>query len=73
MVDPCGRGRYLRDPVPRWVSALFGFVPLSAAELAVVVAIVGGYIVATEIAKAWFFRHENGVQSAPPTDPGGQS
>lgn len=39
-------------------SALFGFVPLSATELAAVVVIVGGYIVATESAKAWFFRHE---------------
>ena len=39
-------------------SALFGFVPLSAPELAAVVAIVGGYIVATEIAKAWFFRQD---------------
>ncbi|MFN7223086.1 MAG: magnesium-translocating P-type ATPase [Paracoccaceae bacterium] len=39
-------------------SALFGFVPLSALELAAVVVIVGAYIVATEIAKAWFFRHE---------------
>ncbi len=36
-------------------SALFGFVPLSATELAAVVVIVGGYIVATESAKAWFF------------------
>ena len=39
-------------------SALFGFVPLSTMELAAVVAIVGGYVVATEIAKSWFFRHE---------------
>ena len=43
------------------LSALFGFVPLSAAELVAVVAIVCGYIVATEIAKAWFFRRENAV------------
>jgi len=43
------------------VSALFGFVPLSATELAAVVAIVCGYIVSTEIAKAWFFRHEKAV------------
>ena len=47
------------------VSALFGFVPLSAPELAAVVVIVGGYIVATEIAKAWFFRRENGAQRRP--------
>jgi Mg2+-importing ATPase len=36
-------------------SALFGFVPLSAMELATVAAIVGGYIMATETAKSWFF------------------
>jgi Mg2+-importing ATPase len=46
-------------------SDLFGFVPLSAMELAAVVGIVGGYIVATEIAKFWFFRHE----AARPSDP----
>lgn len=39
-------------------SALFGFVPLSMLELIAVVVIVGAYSVATEIAKAWFFRHE---------------
>ena len=54
-------------------SALFGFVPLSAPELAAVVVIVGGYIVATEIAKAWFFRHENASLRTMPADPGGQS
>lgn len=37
-------------------SALFGFVPLSATELVAVVAIVAGYIAATEAAKAWYFR-----------------
>jgi Mg2+-importing ATPase len=37
------------------VSALFGFVPLSGMELVAVVAIVGGYIAATEIVKSWFF------------------
>lgn len=36
-------------------SALFGFVPLSVPELAAVVLIVGGYVVATEISKAWYF------------------
>jgi len=41
------------------LSALFGFVPLSTTELATVVAIVAGYIVATEVAKAWYFRLEN--------------
>ncbi len=39
-------------------SALFGFVPLSLTELAAVGAIVGGYVVATEMGKAWFFRHD---------------
>ena len=55
------------------VSALFGFVPLSATELAAVVAIVGGYIVATEIAKAWFFRHENRAPRAEANDPARQT
>ena len=41
------------------MSAVFGFVPLSALELTAVVAIVGGYILATEIAKAWFFRDDS--------------
>ncbi|MGE6696362.1 magnesium-translocating P-type ATPase [Hyphomonas sp. NPDC076900] len=49
-------------------SALFGFVPLSATELVAVVAIVGGYMVATEIAKAWFFQHETTATRAPTTD-----
>jgi Mg2+-importing ATPase len=53
------------------VSTLFGFVPLSAPELAAVVVIVGGYIVATEIAKAWFFRREIGAphRRRPSPDP----
>jgi Mg2+-importing ATPase len=38
------------------LSVIFGFVPLSAAELAAVVAIVAGYILTTELAKAWYFR-----------------
>ncbi|MCZ0963649.1 magnesium-translocating P-type ATPase [Paracoccus benzoatiresistens] len=37
-------------------STLFGFVPLSVMELAAVALIVGGYIVATEVAKTWYFR-----------------
>lgn len=54
-------------------SALFGFVPLSTMELAAVVTILGGYIVATEIAKSWFFGHEvvSPIPSAPRT--GGQN
>ena len=54
-------------------SALFGFVPLSSMELAAVVVIVGGYIVATEIAKAWFFRHESATLRTMTADPGGQT
>ena len=38
------------------LSSAFGFVPLSAAQTATVIAIVAGYIAATELAKAWFFR-----------------
>ena len=36
-------------------SAVFGFVPLSALEMLVVLGIVAGYIVATEAAKAWYY------------------
>lgn len=43
-------------------SAAFGFVPLEALQLGVIIAIVLGYIVATEVAKAWFFRLENTSQ-----------
>jgi Mg2+-importing ATPase len=50
-------------------SELFGFVPLSAMELAAVAAIVGGYIVATEIAKFWFFAQE----AAQPSDSAGKA
>lgn len=45
------------------LSAAFGFVPLSALQLGAIIAIVLGYIVATEVAKAWFFRLENISQS----------
>ena len=38
------------------LSSVFGFVPLSALQMGAVIAIVVGYIVATEAAKAWFFR-----------------
>jgi Mg2+-importing ATPase len=38
------------------LSAAFGFVPLSGVEMIVVLAIVAGYIVATELVKAWFYR-----------------
>jgi Mg2+-importing ATPase len=38
-------------------AALFGFVPLSAATTAAALAIVAGYVVATEYAKRSFYRH----------------
>jgi Mg2+-importing ATPase len=38
------------------LSAVFGFVPLSALQIGTVIAIVVGYIAATEGAKAWFYR-----------------
>lgn len=41
------------------LSSVFGFVPLSGLQIAAVVAIVVGYVVATEVAKAWFFRLAN--------------
>jgi Mg2+-importing ATPase len=37
----------------------FGFVPLSALQMGVVLVIVAGYIAATEGAKAWFYRMRN--------------
>jgi P-type Mg2+ transporter len=41
------------------LSSVFGFVPLSALEMGAVTTVVVGYIVATEVGKAWFFRVEN--------------
>jgi Mg2+-importing ATPase len=41
-------------------AALFGFVPLSPALAAVSLAIVAGYVLATEAAKAWFYRPARG-------------
>jgi Mg2+-importing ATPase len=37
-------------------SDLLGFVPISATEMAVVIAVTGGYVAATELAKIWYFR-----------------
>lgn len=54
------------------VSALFGFVPLSAGALAAVVAIVGGYMLATEIAKLWFFRAGASEAAGAGLNPGGR-
>ncbi|MBL9036715.1 MAG: magnesium-translocating P-type ATPase [Rhodospirillaceae bacterium] len=39
------------------LAKLFSFEPLSATQLAAIVAIVGGYLMATEAAKRWFYRH----------------
>jgi Mg2+-importing ATPase len=36
-------------------SSVFGFVPLSALQMGAVIAIVIGYIAATEAAKVWFY------------------
>jgi Mg2+-importing ATPase len=41
---------------------MFGFVPLSALQMAAIIAIVAGYIGATETAKAWFFCSVNAVE-----------
>jgi Mg2+-importing ATPase len=46
----------LSTPFLGRASAVFGFVPLSFRELATVLAIVAGYIVATEGVKAWYYR-----------------
>lgn len=40
------------------LTSVFGFVPLSAPQLIAIAAIVMGYIVATELTKAWYFRSE---------------
>jgi P-type Mg2+ transporter len=40
------------------LSSVFGFVPLSVFQMGTVIAIVAGYIVATEGAKAWFYGHK---------------
>jgi Mg2+-importing ATPase len=41
------------------LSSVFGFVPLTVLQLGTVIAIVLGYIAATEAAKVWFFRSVN--------------
>ncbi len=38
------------------LAAMFGFVPLAAGEIAAIFAIIVGYVVANELAKAWFYR-----------------
>ncbi|MBY0510326.1 MAG: magnesium-translocating P-type ATPase [Rhodospirillaceae bacterium] len=41
------------------LSSVFAFVPLSMLQMGAVVAIVCGYVFATEAAKVWFFRFAN--------------
>ncbi len=43
------------------LSTVFGFVPLSLPQLGAVVAIVSGYLVATEWVKRWYFRSAFGA------------
>jgi Mg2+-importing ATPase len=50
------------------VSAIFGFVPLSAGEIGILVLILAGYIMATELAKARVFRRRDAPR---PRRPGG--
>jgi Mg2+-importing ATPase len=52
------------------LSSTFGFVPLSMSLIAVVVAIVAGYIVVTETVKTAFF---DSAQPGQPTGPGHKS
>ena len=47
------------------LSALFGFVPLSALNLAAIFLIVAAYVAATEIAKRWFYRAQAARSAAP--------
>ncbi|MDX5350933.1 MAG: magnesium-translocating P-type ATPase [Paracoccaceae bacterium] len=46
-------------------AAAFGFVPLPPGTLAAIAAILLGYIGATEVVKAWFFRARTGRAAAP--------
>jgi len=47
------------------LSGAFGFVPLSLSTFVAIVAIVIGYIVATETVKVWLFRRRTGQVSLP--------
>jgi len=58
MAEHRGSCRDIRYSVPGALSSVFGFVPLSALQLCAIAAIVLGYIVATELTKAWYFRSE---------------
>ena len=41
------------------LTSIFRFVPLSTLQLTAIIAIVFGYIVASELTKAWYFRSES--------------
>jgi Mg2+-importing ATPase len=47
------------------VSRLFGFVPLTGSEMAVIGVILLAYVSATEVAKLWFFRAANNLSAEP--------
>lgn len=47
------------------LSAMFGFVPLSVPQVGAVVAIVAGYLVATEWVKRWYFQSAFGASRSP--------
>ncbi|WP_291861410.1 magnesium-translocating P-type ATPase [Bradyrhizobium sp.] len=49
-------GATLAIPFLGPLSAMFGFVPLSWLEMGTAIAIVAGYVAATEGAKVWFYR-----------------
>jgi Mg2+-importing ATPase len=51
------------------LAALFGFVPLPAKLVAVVVGITVTYVLATELAKRWFFRHSQAAPRTPLASP----
>jgi Mg2+-importing ATPase len=61
--QPSDEVRRLAIPFLEKLSSVFGFVPLSTLQIGAVVAFVLGYIVATEAAKAWFFRSGISVNS----------
>ena len=63
MVDTSSRAFTLAIPFLGSLSSVFGFVPLSALQMGSIIAVVAGYIAATEAAKLWIFRLEN---PAPP-------
>ena len=46
------------------LGALFGFVPLSPLLVLLLLAISGGYLVASEIVKGWFFRRFAEIRSS---------